>query len=86
MFSARPAPPVASLAFCSGCLEAPCSAASSVISFSRRRRRELDEDVSDPEAVWSAHAEDSAVSVRSSGEVRGNVVSCGVKVSVTDWK
>jgi hypothetical protein len=51
------------------------SAASSVISSNLRRRRELDEDVSDPEAVCKRQAEERAVSVKSAGAVRGKVVS-----------
>lgn len=41
------------------------SSASSVISFSLRRRRELDEEVIDPEAACSKQAEDNALSVSS---------------------
>ena len=41
------------------------SSASSVISFSLRRRRELEDEVIDPEAACSKHAEDKALSVSS---------------------
>lgn len=46
-------------------LFAVLSSASSVISFSLRRRRELEEEVIDPEAACSKHAEDNALSVSS---------------------
>jgi hypothetical protein len=73
--SSRPTAAVSSFDPDSGCFEAAFSSSSSVISFSLRRRRELDEEVRDPEAVCSAQAEDNAFSVKSSGEVRGKIVS-----------
>lgn len=63
---------------------APFSSASSVISINRRRRRELEEDVIDPDAVWRRQAEDRALSFKSEACVRGRTVSCGVNLSRTD--
>lgn len=63
----------------------PFSSASSVISISRRRRRELEEEVIEVEAVWRRQAEDKALSVRSEALDRGSTVSFGVNLSVTDW-
>lgn len=62
----------------------PFSSASSVISLRTRRRRELDEEVSDPDAVCRRHAEDKALSLRSEAWVKGSTVSFGVNFSVTD--
>lgn len=63
---------------------APFSSASSVISINRRRRRELDEDVMEVDAVWSRQAEDSALSVSSAARARGRTVSLGVNLSRKD--
>lgn len=62
----------------------PFSSASSVISLKRRRRRELDEEVIDPDAVWRRQAEDKALSLRSDAWVMAKMVSFGVNFSVTD--
>jgi hypothetical protein len=51
------------------------SSASSAISISLRRRRELEEEVIEPEAVCNRHAEDSALSVRSADFAKENTVS-----------
>ena len=61
------------------------SSASSVISISLRRRRELEEEVIEPEAVCSKHAEDSALSVRSEDLDSEKTVSWGENLSKTDW-
>lgn len=63
----------------------PLSSASSVISIRRRRRSELDEEVIDPDAVWSRQADDKELSLRSEAWVRGKTVSFGVNLSRTDW-
>lgn len=63
----------------------PFSSASSVISISRRRRRELDEDVIDPDAVCKRHADDRALSLSSDAWDRASTVSFGVNLSRTDW-
>jgi hypothetical protein len=63
----------------------PFSSASSVISINRRRRRELEEEVIEVEAVCRRHADDNALSVRSEALVNGRTVSFGVNLSVTDW-
>jgi hypothetical protein len=63
----------------------PFSSASSVISISRRRRRELEEEVIEVEAVWRRHAEDKALSVRSEALDKASTVSFGVNLSVTEW-
>lgn len=63
----------------------PVSSASSVISISRRRRRELDEEVIDPEAVCKRQADDRALSLSSDAWVRASTVSFGVNLSRTDW-
>lgn len=63
----------------------PFSSASSVISINRRRRRELEEDVIEVEAVCRRHAEDKALSVRSEALDKARTVSFGVNLSVTDW-
>lgn len=60
------------------------SSASSVISFSLRRRRELEDEVIEPEAAWSKHAEDNALSVSSDDCERVNTVSCGENLSKID--
>lgn len=60
------------------------SSASSAISISLRRRREFEEEVIEPEAVCSRHAEDSALSVSSDGCERENTVSCGENLSRID--
>lgn len=62
----------------------PFSSASSVISLKRRRRRELVEEVIDPDAVWRRQADDSALSLRSEAWVMAKMVSFGVNFSVTD--
>lgn len=66
-------------------LFAVLSSASSVISFSLRRRRELEEEVIDPEAACSKHAEDNALSVSSGACERVNTLSCGENLSRIDW-
>ena len=70
---------------CASSLPTVVSSASSAISFNRRRRRELDEEVIEPEAVCSRHAEDNALSVRSVGCATEKTVSCGENLSRTDW-
>ena len=65
-------------------LGAPFSSASSVISISLRRRRELEEDVIDPEAVCKRHADERALSLRSEASVRVRVVSFE-NLSRIDW-
>ena len=61
------------------------SSASSVISISLRRRRELEEEVIEPEAVCSKQAEDRALSVRSEDLDSEKTVSWGENLSKTDW-
>ena len=61
------------------------SSASSVISISLRRRRELEEEVIEPEAACNKHAEDSALSVRSVDLDNEKTVSWGENLSRTDW-
>lgn len=63
----------------------PFSSASSVISISRRRRSELEEEVIEVDAVWRRQAEDRALSVRSEALDRGSMVSLGVNLSITNW-
>lgn len=65
-------------------LSVACSSASSVISISLRRRRELEEEVIEPEAACNKHAEDSALSVRSVDLDSEKTVSWGENLSRTD--
>ena len=67
-------------------LPAVFSSASSVISFNLRRRSELDDEVTELDAVCSKHAEESDPSVRSDGCVRIKIVSFGENFSTIDWK
>lgn len=76
----------------SGCGNGACvsslvvlvSSASSAISISLRRRRELEEEVIEPEAACNKHAEDSALSVRSADFAKENTVSWGENLSKID--
>lgn len=61
------------------------SSASSAISISLRRRRELDEEVMEPDAVCSRHADDRALSVSSEACDKEKTVSCGENLSRIDW-
>lgn len=69
----------------SSLLLTPFSSASSVISTSLRRRRELDDEVMDPEAVCREQAEESALSVSSVETEREKTVSWGENLSRNDW-
>jgi hypothetical protein len=60
------------------------SSASSTISINRRLRRELEEDVIDPDAAWRRQADDKALSVRSVASLNSKVVSCGENLSRID--
>ena len=60
------------------------SSASSVISISLRRRRELEEEVIEPEAACNKHADDRALSVRSEDLAMEKTVSWGENLSRTD--
>ena len=62
------------------------SSASSAISISLRRRRELVDEEVDPEAVCSEHAADSVLSFSSFDVVMGKTVSFGENRSVTALK
>jgi hypothetical protein len=66
-------------------LGAGVSSASSAISISLRRRRELEEEVIEPEAVCKRHADESALSVSSDGFESEKTVSWGENLSSTDW-
>jgi hypothetical protein len=68
------------------CCTARCSSASSVISTSLLRRRELLDDDVEPVAVCNEQADDNEVSFSSLGTVIGNTVSCGENRSVMAWK
>lgn len=61
------------------------SSASSTIPVSFWRRRELDEDVMEPEAACRRQAEDRAPSVNSEDAANAKMVSCGENLSATDW-
>lgn len=39
----------------------------------------------EPEAAWSKHADDNALSVSSDDRERENTVSCGENLSKIDW-
>lgn len=62
------------------------SSASSVISPSRARGRELLDDEVEFEAAWREQAADNLVSFRSVEAVMGKTVSCGENLSKMDWK
>jgi len=60
------------------------SSPSSAISWSLRLLRELLEDETEAEAVCSKHAAETAVSLRSEGEVTEKTVSWGLNLSIMD--
>lgn len=68
--------------FCGVPFSVTASSASSAISSSLFRRKELDDEVNEPD-VWSMHADDKAVSVMSVGAAIENVVSYGENLSRT---
>ena len=63
-----------------------CSSASSVISISLRRRKELDNEAIEPLVVWSKHADEREPSVRSDGCAKVKTASLGENFSRINWK
>ena len=69
-----------------GAFNGSSSSADSAMSVNRRCRRELFEEEMEAVAVWVEHAEVSAWSRSSLGQVIVISVSCGLNRSTIDWK